>query len=243
MPMKALRLLAAFSLAATALLAGARAGGARAHHRVAATAPGTYPGAGDAIPVGEGVEVAGQPMRLSLFSTADAPARVAQFYADAFRARGLTPILAVDSGPAHVAVFDPADSVQRFVTAVPQPGGGTLVMSGSMDARRPPRFDGDAERASFPVPVEHRSYLAFRSVDLGSSAESAQFVTPLSAPEVAAFYRSTLVANGYSEAGDSPGEGMVNFVKGGLTISVATRSRGETSGTAVFVTRSEGLSR
>jgi hypothetical protein len=239
-----LRVLCSVSLTVTALVAGARAGRARAQRGIAPPRPaGSYPAAGDAIRIGESVEVGGQPMQLSLFSTPDPPARVARFYADAFRARSLVPILAVESNLAHVAAFDPADAVQRFVSAVTQRGGGTLVISGSISTRRPASLVSAAENASFPVPSGRRGFLAFRSVDASSTAESGQFVTALSPGEVAAFYRSSLHADRYSEVSGGAGEGMLTFTKGGSTISVAVQGLGEASGAAVFVTRSEVVAR
>jgi hypothetical protein len=238
MQMRVLRLFAALSVAAIVLLAGARAGGAFAHRGRPRSSLGVdaYPGGGDTIRVGESLEVAGQPMELSLFFTADAPDRVAEFYAKAFRARGLTPVMSAAPAPAHVAAFDPAEAVQRFVTAVPQPRGWTLVLFGTTNPRKLPRF---VDQASFPVPDGHRGLLVFRSADVGSSAETGQFVSALSPRAVAAFYRASLRAEGYSETSDGAGEDMLTFLRAGSTISLAIQGLGETPGTVVFLTRSE----
>jgi hypothetical protein len=236
--MKLVRLLAALSLAAAVLLTGARAGGAFAQ-RIRPIAPEAYPAAGDTIRVGESLEVTGQPMDLSVFSTADAPDRVVTFYADAFRARGLTPVMSVDPALAHVAAFDPADAVQRFVSALPQAGGGALVLSGTTNPRKLPGFIAGSGRTSLPVPERHRGLLVFRSADAGTSAESAHFVSALAPRTVVAFYRGVLRAEGYSESPDRLGEQMLSFAKRGSSISVAIRPLEKTSGSAVFITRSE----
>ena len=241
--MKALRILAAGATAAAVLLCGAWAGGALAQRRAPEPTTGTYPGSLDVVRLGEGLAVAGQPMQLSLFRTADTAPRVARFYADAFRARGLTPVVSSETGLAHVAAFDPADGLQRFISAIRAPDGSTLVLLGATNPRIPPRFLEGGERASFPVPNGHRGFLAFRSSDAGSSAESAQFVSPLTPRAVASFYRKALVAQGYAETPVGPGEGMLTFLKPGSAISVATQGLGEPAGAAVFITRTEGNAR
>ena len=85
--MIALRMALALAAASASLMAGAWAGGAFAS--TGGSAAGRPAGE---IPVGDDLEVSGQPMRLSLFYTADPPGRVIAFYADAFRARGLLPV-------------------------------------------------------------------------------------------------------------------------------------------------------
>jgi hypothetical protein len=239
--MKSVRILAACAAAATVLLGGAWAGGALAERRAPEGAAAvTYPGNRDVVRIGEGLAVAGQPMQLSLFRTGDPPTRIARFYADAFRAQGLTPIMSSETSLAHVAAFDPGDGLQRFITAIRSHAGGTLVMVGSANPRVPPRFLEAGERASLPLPPGHRGFLGFRSADAGASAESAQFVTSLAPREVASFYRSALAAEGYRETSDARNEGLLTFMKRGSAISLAMQNLGEPSGAAVFVTRSEG---
>jgi len=239
--MKAVRILAAIATTATVLIGGAWAGGALAERRAPERAAAvTCPGSHDVVRIGEGLAVAGQPMQLSLFRTGDPPARIARFYADAFRARGLTPVMSSETNLAHVAAFDPGDGLQRFITAIRWPDGATLVMVGSANPRMPPRFLEGGERASFPLPPGHRGVLAFRSADAGSSTESAHFVTSLAPGEVASFYRSALAAEGYSETPDPRNEGLLTFLKRNSAISLAMQHLGETSGAAVFITRSEG---
>jgi hypothetical protein len=186
------------------------------------------------------MEVSGQPMQLSLFYTADSPRRVIQFHADAFRARGLLPVLAGDDAIAHVSVFDPGSGLQRFISAVPQPDGQTLVLSGTTNPRRPPRFLRGAEGVSFPVPSGHRAFLGFHSADMGSRAESAQFVSAQPVHEVEAFYRQALGAQGFSEKHDRSGGSLMIFSRPGATVSVALQKLDENQGAAVFVTRVDG---
>lgn len=239
--MSAARIALALALASGALIAGANAGGAFApgSRSRAAQAAGTPDRAGE-LSVGDGLEVSGQPMQLSLFYTADSPRRVIQFHADAFRARGLLPVIAGDEALAHVSVFDPGSGLQRFVSAVPQPDGQTLVLSGTTNPRRPPRFLRGAEGASFPVPAAHRAFLGFHSADMGTRAESAQFVSAQPVHEVEAFYRQALAAQGFSEKHDPSGGSLMIFSRPGATVSVALQKLDENQGAAVFVTRVDG---
>jgi hypothetical protein len=242
--MKAVRILASFAAAATVLLGGAWAGGALAErHAPERAAAVTYPGNRDVVRIGEGLAVAGQPMQLSLFRTGDPPTRIARFYADAFRAQGLTPVMSSETKLAHVAAFDPEDGLQRFITAIASHDGDTLVMVGSANPRMPPRFLEGGERGSFPLPPGHRGFLGFRSADAGSSAESAQFVTSLVPRAVASFYRSALAAEGYRETSDARNDGLLTFLKRNSAISLALQNLGEPSGAAAFITRSEGNTR
>jgi hypothetical protein len=236
--MNALRFMLALTAAIAVLCGGAYAGGAFGA-ALAAPGPGrpaaSYDRAiGGEIAVGDALEVNGQPMQLSLFYTADAPARVIAFYTAAFIERGLLPVTQLG----HVAVFDPKDGLQRFISAVPQPGGQTLVLVGITDPRKPARLLNGAETASFPVPAESRAFFGYRSEDAGARAESGQFVTRQSASEIAAWYRKELPALGYREGQSTPG--MLNFAKPGATLSVGVQALEEKSGAAVFINRLEG---
>src|SRR5206468_5763604 len=114
---RAARLLFSLAAAAAVLALGAYAGGAFAPAQAAKGRPARAsdeqrydkePEAGE-IAVGDALSVMGQPMQLSIFFTSDEPRRVIAFYADAFRARGLTPVLT----EVHVSAFDPKDGWQR----------------------------------------------------------------------------------------------------------------------------------
>ena len=239
--MSAVRVALAVAIASAALCAGAAAGGAFTGGATVRARPAgaTYPGGAGEIPVGDDLEVSGQPMRLSLFYTSDSPQRVARFYADAFRARGLLPVVAGEEAVAHASAFEPTTGLQRFISAVQQPRGQTLVLIGTANPRKPPRFLRGAELASFPVPTEHRGFLGFRSADAEARAESAQFVSALSPSEVAAFYRKALSARGFSE---QPGgsESLIAFARRGATLAVALQELAAAKGAAVFVSRIEG---
>jgi hypothetical protein len=239
--MTAARIAFALALACAVLIGGARAGGAFAQgSRSHPPSTLAYPLRAGEIAVGDDLEVSGQPMQLSLFYTSDPPQRVARFYADAFRDRGLLPVVSGEGMPAHVSAFEPAARVQRFISAIPQPDGQTLVLMGATDPRRPPRFLRPTEESSLPRPPEHRAFLGFRSADAGSRAESAQFVSALPPREIATFYREALAADGYSERQDTSGEGLLTFARPGATVSVALQKLDEKQGAAVFVTRVEG---
>jgi hypothetical protein len=237
-----LKLLFALCAAGLLLLGGASLGGAFAAaggKPSRATDELAWAHEGE-ISVGDALEVNGQPMQLSLFYTSDAPGRVVAFYAAAFQARGLLPIVSGEPSIGHVSVFDPKDGLQRFISAVPQPDGQTLVLVGVTNPRKPPRFMKGAETASFPVPRENRAFLGYRSEDAGARAESAQFVTSLTPAAVADFYRKELLAQGWSERKDDSSEGMILFGKSGATLSIALQALEEKKGAAVFVNRLEG---
>jgi hypothetical protein len=237
--MTALRLSLALAGAVTTLLLGATAGGAFAgSDPPAQSSRGRVAGE---VPIGDALEVSGQPMRLSIFHTADRPSRVVAFYAEAFRARGLLPVLSGLDALAHVAVFDPGDGLQRFISAVAQPDGQTLVVTGTADPRHPPLLLGDG-RTSLPIPSEHRSYFGFRSDDGPAHAESAQFLSALPVGEVARFYRQALARDGYVENGGG-GDGLLLFGKTGGNLAVALQQLSAARGSAVFVTRIDGDAR
>lgn len=256
----AARLLKA-TLASTAaclvLLGGAHLGGAtgafstaqakgtqkaRGKERPAPTAhaPVAEPDEGPApeIPLGDSLDVSGQPMQLSLFVTEDPIEKVVGFYSDAFQKRGLLPIAHSEGQLGHVSVFDPHDGLQRFITALPQQGQ-TLVMVGRTNPRKPPRLLRGAKSAPFPVPEEHRAFLGYASEDGGARAQSGQYVTRLSVAALHDYYRAELSAVGFAERGDSA-DGLWLFSKGELSISVAAQALEDRSGAAVFVNRIEG---
>lgn len=240
----ALTLLLALCGGGLVLAAGAAAGGAFPAAHAAAGRPARVgeeqrydrESEGGEIGVGDALCVNGQPMQLSIFFTSDAAERVVRFYAEAFRARGLTPVVSA----VHVSAFDPRDGWQRFITAVPQPDRQTLVMIGAINPRRPPQLLDAAAAAGFPVPPENRGFLGYRSEDAGSSAETAQFVSALPRAEVAAFYRRALGAQGWTERAHEASDDLFTFARGGELLSVATQSLDATKGAAVFVTRTAG---
>jgi len=243
--MKALRFSLGIVVASAILLGGTWASGAFAEvaagRQTRVGGEPRYPSsAAEELRLGESLEVNGQPMELSLFYTPDPPARVIRFYSDAFRARGLTPIVSLERALAHAAAFDPASGLQRFINAVVHPDGQTLVMSGAANPRKPPSLMVAADHASFPLPPGHRAYLGLRGTDPGMRSESAQFVSALTAREVASFYRAALGAQGFTERAGAAGEGLMTFMKPGVTLCIALQKLDERSGAAVFVTRTEG---
>ena len=243
--MTALRLLFSTCCAVVVLGLGAWAGGAFAPAQAArgrparATSELSYAAKAteSEIEIGDALEANGQPLQLSVFYTSDPPPTVAAFYAQAFQARHLMPIAGAEERVAHVSAFDPGDGLQRFINAVAQPDGQTLVMVGVTNPRRPPRLMDGAQSASFPVPGENRAFLGYRSEDAGSKAESAQFVTRQTPAETAAFYRKELAAQGWAERKADSSDAMLLFEKGGETLSVALQALDAKQGAAVFVNR------
>jgi hypothetical protein len=242
---RVLGLVVSLSTAAAVLASGMWAGGAFAPARAAGGPPSratdelAYAHDGE-IPVGDALEVNGQPLQLSLFYTSDDPGRVVRFYAEAFQARHMVPVASTEDRIAHVSAFDPDDGLQRFINAVAQPDGQTLVMVGVTNPRKPPRLLNGAGSASFPVPDENRAFLGYRSEDAGSRAESAQFVTAQSPAQVAEFYRKALGAGGWTENKGESSESMLIFAKDGETLSVALQALDEKKGAAVFVNKLSG---
>lgn len=247
--MKTLRTLLALLGAGAVLFGGAWAGGALTPSAQAAagrpsraTDDLAYGQAGE-IPIGDSLQVNGQPMQLSLFYTGDAPSAVLEFYATAFIERGLRPILTGDADNAHLSVFDPEDGMQRFISAVPQPDGQTMVMVGITDPGKPPSLLRGAKAASFPVPDEHRAFMGYRSEDASAKAETGQFVTSLTPAQTAAFYRERLTADGWTP--QESGGAMTVYARGDFTLSVAVQALSDAeekgkAGTAVFVNKLQG---
>ncbi|HEY6909847.1 MAG TPA: hypothetical protein VI356_10785 [Myxococcales bacterium] len=238
---RAVKMVVSLSVACAALLAGAWAGGAGN----ARAEPGAPPRAeagpeyarrdGGEIPVGDSLEVSGQPMQLSIFYTGDAPKDVVLFYARAFEARGVLPVVSSEANFAHVSGFDRKDGLQHFITAMPQPSGQTLVMLGVTNPRRPPRLTHGAQDAGFPVPEQSRAYLGYRSSDASGDAESAQFVSSLSPADVLAFYRRELASRRWTERAGAGSAALGVFARGGEVLSVAVQALGDKGGAAVFV--------
>ena len=238
--MTALRLIVALAAACGVLGAGAWMGGAFAQAGAPQREEPGYANAEGEIGVGDALEVSGQPMQLSLFYTRDPALKVIGFYADAFQARGVMPFATGDASMAHVSGFDPRDGVQRFITALRQPDGNTLVMVGVTNPRRPPKLVNAAASAGFPVPPQNRGFLGYKSDDGQAHAESGQFVSSLSTDEVAAFYRKALAAKGYSESGADSRDGLLFFTRQGESLSIALQKLDQKAGAAVFVNRING---
>jgi hypothetical protein len=250
--MKSLRALCA-GVAAIALLAlGAWGGGAFPAARAGTGGPprariaNEYPeraGAGE-IRIGDALVVNGQPMQLSVFYTSDPAERVIEFYASSFREKGLVPIARSEGRLGHVSVLDPQDGLQRFITALPGPGGQTMVMTGAVDPRRAPHLVSAGRRAPFPVPEEHRAYLGYSSDDAGAKATAGQFVTALAPERVREYYRSELGARGFAERRGESTPGLLQFAKrSGEAVTVAVQALGDREGSAVFVNQTQGDAR
>lgn len=194
---------------------------------------------GAEIPLGDVLAVNGQPMQLSIFSTKDTPEQVISYYSDAFIKRGLRPVShsAPDSG--HISVFSPQDGMQRFINALPQADGETLVMVGITNPRNLPKLFDGAKTAPFPVPYENRGFLGYASEDAGARAQSGQFVTKLSPDEVLAYYRKELLPAGFHEQANGTAA-LAIFTHGQISISLAAQALEDKGGAAVFVNRIEG---
>lgn len=251
MLVRLLRTLAACAATVCVLAFGAWLGGAlapAAHAARAARPRATegqprYPGGGGQrgeIALGDGLSVNGQPMQLSLFFTSDPPAQVAAWYSEAIRKKGLLPIARSEAQVAHLSVFDPDDGLQRSVTALAQPGGETMVLLSAADPRRPPRLLTGAAKAAFPVPEEHRAFLSYDAEDAGTRSQNAQFVTALPAGAVLAWYRTQLLALGFTAQEEAGSQSLSSFRRGAVSIAIAAQALDAEKGAVVFVNRIEG---
>ncbi len=192
------------------------------------------------IPLGDALSVNGQPMQLSMFTTRDTPEQVISFYQDAFLARGLVPVAHATPRAGHISTFSSTDGMQRFVNALPQGDGETMVTVGITDPRRAPTMINSAKDAPFPVPPENRGFLSYASEDSGIRAQSGQYTTAQKADDVLAYYRKELLPVGFHE---QPGGGtaMTTFQHpNGTSISVAIQALEKKGGAVVFVNRVEG---
>jgi hypothetical protein len=190
------------------------------------------------IRIGDALTVNGQRIWLSAFTTSDRAEAVVEFYAEAFRRRGLIPIAATRDLAGHVSVFDPQDGLQYFVTTIPERSGRTVVLLGATDPRAF-TLSRSAASAPYPIPDRRRAFVAYESEDGRVRGHSGQFVSTLSAKEIAEFYRVRLAARGFVERPESA-PGLLAFVNGPEQISVAMQSLEHEHGAAVFVTRTEG---
>lgn len=190
------------------------------------------------ICIGDALTIDGQPMQLSAFTTRDPLERVVQFYEEAFARRGLIPVAAAQGRFGHVSVFDPADGLQRFVTAIPERPGHTLVLLGATDPRAFAAMRS-APSARYPIPDQRRAFVGYESRDGPLRARSAQFVSALSAAQMAAYYRTSLAARGFVEQPESS-PALLAFASRTERISVAIQALEEEHGAAVFVVHVEG---
>jgi hypothetical protein len=253
MLVRSFRIATACAASGCVLVSGAWLGGALAPAARAARGPApratdgqpAYPARGGAgeIALGDGLAVNGQPMQLSLFFTADPPAKVVAWYGATLTAKGLVPIARADAQVAHVSVFDPDDGLQRSVTALPQASGETMVLVSVTNPRKPPRILTGARRAAFPVPEEHRAFLSYDSEDAGTRAQSAHFLTALPAAAVLDWYRKELLALGFAEQASDSTRGLSTFRRGPVAIAVAVQALDAEKGAVVFVNRVEGGAR
>ena len=112
------------------------------------------------IPLGDVLAVNGQPMQLSIFTTHDGPEQLIAYYSDAFQKRGLMPMASADANAGHVSVFSSRDGMQRFINALPQADGETLVMVGITNPRNVPNLIDGAETRPFRSPRRTAAFSA-----------------------------------------------------------------------------------
>jgi hypothetical protein len=228
----------AVSMAATGAILAIAAHGADEPQNAAAPEP--YPrSAAGPVRLGDALVVSGQPMRVSAFATRDPPARVIAFYESAFRERGLVPLSRSAALLGHVSAFG-RDGIQRFATALATPRGETLVLVGTADPRRAPRFRAASRDAPYPLPEASRAFVAYASDDGGVHADAGQFVARSPPGEVVAFYRDRLGREGYRETSPAPADRFAAFARAdGDLVTIAVQPL-DADDSAVFVARTRG---
>lgn len=146
------------------------------------------------VPLGEGLNIWGNPAQLSLFWTGDSPEQVIRTYFEAWKDAGFDPQINELDQVSNVWFVDPSTGLMRSVTVLRQ-GEDTLVLPGVSDARFMP--DPTARNAPVPVPENATAYLAHAADDTHSLSYSASFVVPISPARSLEFYKVELGKLGY----------------------------------------------
>lgn len=198
-----------------------------------------------AIPLGESMELFGQPSQLSLFWTVDSPEEVARLYTDTWKAAGFEPHLTRLDRATHVSAIDPETGLMRAVTILAQ-AEETLVLPAITDVRVMP--DLTSQRAPVPVPENARAYMGHSADDTSQLTFTGSYLVPLRPEQVLRFYERELAGEGY-ERREGFGKGAkgakgVEYVRGPEQITIVasiTDEKAEDAGSFVVLTHSRQL--
>jgi hypothetical protein len=148
------------------------------------------------VPIGDALELWGQPTRLDLFWTRDPVAEVTRTYVDAWKAAGFDPQVRKLDKVTSVSAVDNSTGLMRTVTVMDS-GDERLVIPGLTDIRVFP--DVSSAHAPVPIPEDADSFLANSADDTTSVSYSATFLMPTPADDVILFYMTEMKKRGYAE--------------------------------------------
>jgi hypothetical protein len=160
------------------------------------------------IPLGEGMELWGQPSRLNLFWTSDSADEVIRTYSDAWKAAGFEPKTTKQDRVSSVSMVEKASGLMRTITVIDTQDQ-RMVIPGLTDVRIAPELT--PRHAPVPVPETARSYMAHVDDDGSSVSYSGSYLIPIRPAEVAEFYRVEMKKLGYRQNDDA----AVKHIKAG----------------------------
>jgi len=147
------------------------------------------------VPVGEALEMWGQPSRLNVFWTLDSVDEVARTYVDAWKTAGFDPRQKKVDQVTNVSAIDKSTGLMRGVTIIDS-GDERIVLPGLTDIRVAP--DTTPANAPVPVPSNATRYLANVADDTTTVSYSASYLVPMSAERTLDFYRLEMGKLGYT---------------------------------------------
>lgn len=148
------------------------------------------------VPVGETLELWGQPSRLNMFWTSDTTDQIVRTYVDAWKAAGFEPRINKIDLVTHVAIVEASTGLMRSVTIL-EAGDQRTVLPGLTDIRVAP--DLTTARAPVPIPSDASGYLAHVADDTNSVSYSASYAAPQLPSGIADYYRAEMTKLGYTE--------------------------------------------
>jgi hypothetical protein len=185
-------------VAAGALALGLLVGGeAEANHpgsRASIAAPRALTEGTGEVPLGESMELWGQPTRLSTFWTPDPVVEVVRIYVEAWQKSGLDPQVREIDKVTAVHALESETGLMRSVTVIDL-GEERLVVPNVSDVRTIP--DLGPRHAPVPIPENATAYLGQVADDTTSLTFSANYLVPLEPDRLLAFYKRELEPDGY----------------------------------------------
>ncbi len=185
------------AVVAAGMLAGsddARANGPSHPMRLAAP-PASSHGTRD-VPLGDALQLWGEPARVDLFWTTDSVNEVARTYVDAWKAAGFDAQVHTIDAVTSVAALDTHTGLMRSVTILSS-GDERVVLPGLTDMRVLP--DTSPAGAPVPIPETAHAYIASSADDTTSISYNGTYMVPLKPERTIAFYRVEMGQRGYAE--------------------------------------------
>lgn len=150
---------------------------------------------GGEVPLGDGLEIWGQPVQLSLFWTPDETDTVTTSYLDAWESAGLVTSEKRMGNVSIVSALDESTGLMRSVTVLEHESGERLVLPGITDIRSMP--DPTPTGAPVPVPDNAKAYMAHVADDVVALTYSGSFIVPMAPSRIVRFYEVELGKAGY----------------------------------------------